>query len=95
MKIKVSIFLAVLGFSFVVWAGNKPGEKPYDRVGRDDEGKVVRVSDFKGRVVIVTFWATWCGPCMKELPVLSGIQKRAGTEQLQVIAVNYKESKRI
>lgn len=71
------------------------GDIPFDLVGKTIEGNEVRVSDFKGKVVIVSFWASWCGPCMKELPVLSGIQKSATTEKLQVISINYGEDRRM
>jgi thiol-disulfide isomerase/thioredoxin len=42
-------------------------------------------------VVVVTFWASWCGYCLKELPVLDSLQKHAGEKLLQVIAVNVKD----
>ncbi len=71
------------------------GDIPHDLVGKTIDGTEVRVSDFKGKVVIVSFWASWCGPCMKELPVLSGIQKSATTEKLQVISINYGESRQM
>ncbi|MBM74253.1 MAG: hypothetical protein CMK59_02530 [Proteobacteria bacterium] len=44
--------------------------------------------DFKGQPVIQTFWATWCGPCRKELPVLAELYKKYQSEGLQVVAIN-------
>jgi thiol-disulfide isomerase/thioredoxin len=63
------------------------GDVPPALVGKTLEGKVVSVTDYAGKVVIVSFWASWCPPCMKELPVLENIQ-RAGKGGIQVIAVN-------
>jgi thiol-disulfide isomerase/thioredoxin len=52
----------------------------------------VKLEDYRGKIVIVTFWASWCGPCRKELPLLEGIQKQATTEKIRVFAVNWRES---
>ncbi|MEN0038126.1 MAG: TlpA disulfide reductase family protein [Cellvibrio sp.] len=90
--------LAALCFlcSIVVYAEPyNVGDIPHDLVGKTIDGAEVRVSDFKGKVVIVSFWASWCGPCMKELPILGGIQKSATPEKLQVISINYGESRKL
>jgi thiol-disulfide isomerase/thioredoxin len=55
-------------------------------------GEKTRLSDQHGKVVILTFWATWCAPCRMELPNLEGIQERAGKDQLVVLAVNFRDS---
>jgi len=49
------------------------------------------VSDLRGKVVIVTFWATWCGYCMKELPVLAALQKMKGSNDLAVVGVSHND----
>ena len=67
------------------------GSIPDDELGKDLEGNKVRVSDYHGKVVIVSFWASWCGPCMKELPVLANVVKQVGPDHLQVIAINYRD----
>ena len=70
------------------------GDIPPDYLGYDSNGEKVRVSDHKGKIVVVTFWATWCPPCLKELPVLERLQRRLGPDLIKVVAVNYKESKK-
>ncbi|MEO8016961.1 MAG: TlpA disulfide reductase family protein [Pseudomonadota bacterium] len=65
------------------------GSTPEDELGKDIEGNKIRISDYHGKVVIVSFWASWCGPCKKELPVLASVVKRVGPDHLQVIAVNF------
>jgi thiol-disulfide isomerase/thioredoxin len=55
---------------------------------RDGGGEEVTLADFRGKVVLVNLWATWCAPCVKELPLLAKLQaKRAGAD-FMVIALN-------
>jgi thiol-disulfide isomerase/thioredoxin len=54
-------------------------------------GKKVALSDFKGKPVMVNFWATWCAPCVGEMPQLQKLQELRKAAGLVVIEVNYKE----
>ena len=65
-----------------------PGDTPPPDLGRTLSGDTVSVSDYAGKAVIVTFWATWCPYCIKELPILENVQNRAGKDKIAVIAVN-------
>src|SRR5689334_15748673 len=53
----------------------RPGDIPAVPFGITRDGDPVEAKQFAGKVVIVTFWASWCGPCLKELPLLEGIQQ--------------------
>lgn len=67
------------------------GDTPPDYIGKTVDGVPVLLSQHAGKVLVVSFWATWCPYCLKELPILNGIQKVAGKEQMHVVAVNTEE----
>ncbi len=54
----------------------------------DEGGKPLRLADFRGRTVLVNLWATWCPPCVAEMPALDALQGRLGGESFQVVAVS-------
>src|SRR5882724_11694270 len=51
------------------------------------EGKTVRLSDFRGKGVLLNFWATWCQPCKIEMPWFAELQKKYGPQGLQIVGV--------
>ena len=54
----------------------------------DAEEKARNFAEFKGKVLVVNFWATWCPPCVAEMPLLSHIQKEWGDKGLVVLAIS-------
>lgn len=67
------------------------GSIPADELGKDVAGNKILISENHGKVVIISFWASWCEPCKQELPVLAGVVKRVGPEKLKVIAINFRD----
>ncbi len=54
----------------------------------DSAGKALKVSDFKGKVVVLNTWATWCGPCKVEMPTLARLQAAYAGKGVEVMAVS-------
>jgi thiol-disulfide isomerase/thioredoxin len=59
-----------------------------DIVFRDQAGAERRLSDWRGRSVLLNLWATWCIPCRKEMPALDALQATLGGARFEVVAVN-------
>lgn len=57
----------------------------------DIDGKVYRLEDFSNRIVILNFWATWCLPCIRELPRLDKLQQMIPAEKYAILAINVKD----
>ena len=64
-------------------------EKPAPSlVMKDLEGRTLRLSGYKGRVVLLNFWATWCAPCRAEMPALDALEGKSGGGDFEVVAIN-------
>ncbi|MDP5136412.1 TlpA disulfide reductase family protein [Rheinheimera baltica] len=70
------------------------GDTPDNYLGMTIQGDDVLLENYQDKVVVVSFWASWCAPCLQEMPVLDAIQQQVGTDAMQVVAVNFKEDKK-
>jgi thiol-disulfide isomerase/thioredoxin len=59
-----------------------------DLAFEDGDGKPKKLSDWRGRTVLVNLWATWCVPCRKEMPALERLQTNLGGPDFEVVAIN-------
>jgi len=55
---------------------------------KDGQGQTKSLSDFKGRVVLLNVWATWCPPCREEMPSLDRLQAKHGSAEFEVVAIS-------
>ncbi|HEX6297356.1 MAG TPA: TlpA disulfide reductase family protein [Burkholderiales bacterium] len=82
--------LAVL--LLLLWSSNTMGQ-PLELA--DLEGKTHRLADYRGKVVLVNFWATWCAPCREEMPSLERLRQALAGRPFAVLAVNVGEGGRV
>ena len=57
----------------------------------DFSGNKVNLKDYKGKLVLINFWATWCAPCKKEMPSLDNLYQNSNFKNLQIFAVNMEQ----
>lgn len=85
----VSPLVWAQGYEVVPWDARKPVPP---LAGPDLTGDVWRLTDLRGKAVLINFWASWCEPCRAEMPTLQTVAQLYGPEKLVVLAVNFKES---
>ena len=69
-----------------LWSGPTPAFELKDLAGQTH-----RLADYKGKVVLLNFWATWCGPCRDEMPSIGALKKKLAGRPFSVVAVNVDE----
>jgi peroxiredoxin len=87
---------AVVAFATTGCGPKKEPEPPAPKVAMaapswqlpNVDGKLVSSDEFKGKVVVVDFWATWCGPCREEIPGYVALQEKYGKDGLVVVGVS-------
>ena len=72
----------------------KEGTEMVDFELQDLSGSTRRLSDFKGKVVFLNFWATWCGPCRFEMPSMERLYRSLKSKGLEIVAVNLQEDRK-
>lgn len=85
-----AVLLAVPAFSVgtVQNAGGAAALTPLPEINLQDfDGKKVAADELKGNILVLDFWATWCVPCLKEIPVWNSLQQKYGDKGLKVIGV--------
>jgi cytochrome c biogenesis protein CcmG, thiol:disulfide interchange protein DsbE len=89
MVLRFSLFAGLLALSGC-YSGTRPsriGMAAPDFTVRDSD-RTVTLSQFKGQVVVLNFWATWCPPCIEEMPSLVQMQQRMKSKGVTVLAVS-------
>lgn len=94
MKYSTALLIGLLAVLLAACSGLALDSAPIEGARAPDftlvnlEGEPVRLSDLRGEVVLLNFWATWCGPCLLEMPVIEARYQQGG---FQVLAVDFDE----
>jgi cytochrome c biogenesis protein CcmG/thiol:disulfide interchange protein DsbE len=72
-------------------SGKTKAEMPPDWSLKDLDGKTIQLSDYKGKIVILNFWATWCPPCIAEIPDFIGLEKKYQGKDVVIIGLSVDE----
>ena len=92
---------AAAGAGFAWWRSQPQAMGPsveaqlWSQVFETPDGKPFAMADFKGRPVLLNFWATWCPPCVKELPMLSEFAAKQGAKGIQVVGLAVDKSEAV
>ena len=69
-------------------------ERPAPEFALEDlSGRVIGLRNFRGKVVFLNFWATWCRPCRREMPAMEELHREFRDRGLEIVAVNFREGK--
>jgi thiol-disulfide isomerase/thioredoxin len=91
--IVIAVLFATLG---VIWGSKRPQPQApelssvnmlFSKSMKDTNGHLQNLSQWKNRGLIVNFWATWCAPCVQEMPELSALQPEIATAHIQIIGI--------
>ena len=93
LKVWLGITAAVIMAASAVSAGMKQSSAP-DFTLKSHEGENIRLSEYRGEVVLINFWASWCGPCRQEMPVLSALHDKYRALGFTVLGVNVESDTR-
>lgn len=98
LQVAIGVCLAVL-----VWAVYSTFREKIVTVGQTapefavttDDGRTITRSNFGGKLLVLNFWATWCPPCVEEIPSLNGLQRELAPEGVVVLGVSVDRSKQV
>jgi peroxiredoxin len=88
MRKRIAAIVAALSVSLPALAGSSPAAPAPAFTLASRAGQDVSLAQYKGQVVMINFWASWCGPCRQEMPLLEGIYRKYGKMGFTMIGVN-------
>jgi len=89
--LSVSFLFAMLP-AYAADVGDNAANVSLNLLENSAPGKAAGIGDYKGKLVYLDFWASWCGPCRQSLPILNEIRKEYAAKGFEVVAVNVDEN---
>lgn len=93
-QIKSEKYKEVVGKAFQKYESLLPGQIAPELAFQTIEGKEVKLSDFKGKMVVIDIWATWCGPCVNESPYFEKLAERYKDYNIEFLAISIDSNKK-
>lgn len=87
-KLQIKTILKGVLLATVFLTGTQVAAAPAHDFTLSTDGGTISLSQYKGQVVYIDFWASWCGPCRQSFPWMSKMQQRYGEQGFKVIAIN-------
>ena len=96
-RIAIVVVILLLGWLVLRWTSRRapraPGLRPApDFALADLSGRQLHLSDYRGKVVLLDFWATWCEPCKEEIPQFIALQNKYSERGLQILGISMDDS---
>lgn len=94
IHVTLSLMILVFMVSQTVYAQDKPTLTAQNFTLKSHSGKNIKLSELRGQVVMLNFWASWCGTCIQQLPILNKLHHQYEKKGFTVLAINIDESTR-
>jgi peroxiredoxin len=88
-----TVLVLALTIGATALAEVKAGDRAADFEKKSTTGETVKLSNLRGKVVLVDFWASWCEPCKKELPILGKMASRLKAKGIEIVTINIDDKK--
>ena len=91
-KIIGLLLMLFITFSMTLSAHGETGSELFKLSLKDADNETVNLADYKGKIILLNFWATWCPPCVKEMPSMQRLKVHFSEQPFEIIAINIGES---